>query len=94
MFLENSRYKKTSTTTTTVRTTSRESREVEALKLRRLPPTAGEPHEVIDHDQLDVMAHGAFGDGTKFWHIADANSELEAGRLLDDAGATIEVPKS
>ena len=28
------------------------------------------------------MAHRKYKDGTKFWHVADANTELEANDLV------------
>ncbi len=90
MFLDNSRYAKVPT----VETTAVDGRAVTALKLRTLPATAGEPYAVKDNDQLDVIAHRVTTDGTKFWHIADANTALEASRLLSETGATIQVPKS
>ncbi|HEX9781658.1 MAG TPA: hypothetical protein VGA56_02870 [Opitutaceae bacterium] len=89
MFLENSRYAKV----LTVETTAADGRAVTALKLRTLPAPAGEPYAVKDNDQLDVFAHRVTADGTKFWHIADANTALEASSLLSETGATIQVPK-
>ncbi|MND08690.1 hypothetical protein D3C83_314850 [compost metagenome] len=40
--------------------------------------------EVKGTDRLDLMAHRKYQDGTKFWHIADANTELEASRLVEN----------
>ena len=90
MFLENSRYLKVPT----VVTTTREGLTVTALKLRALPVLTGPTHTVKDGDQLDILAHEHFADGTKFWHIADANSETEAARLLAVTGAVIVVPNA
>jgi hypothetical protein len=90
MFLENSRY----TRVPTVEATTADGRSVTALKLRTLPPTTGEPYAVKDNDQLDVIAHRVTGDGTRFWHIADANSALEASSLLAETNAVVSVPKS
>ena len=67
-------------------------REVQAVKLRRLPVTQGEDTEVHDHDQLDVMSHRRYKDGTRYWHIADANSDLEANELVRTTGRHINVP--
>jgi hypothetical protein len=88
MFLKNSRYDGTPTVT------ARDSggREVQAVILRRLPLTTGEPTQVHDHDQLDVMSQRRYRDGTRFWHIADANSELEANQLVAVSGRHINVP--
>lgn len=88
MFSKNSRYYNTPTVTTS----DAGGREVQALTLRRLPTTAGERTQVHDHDQLDVMSHRRNQDGTKFWHIADANSDLEANSLVAVSGRYINVP--
>jgi len=55
---------------------------VKAVKLRRLPYVAGTSTMIKGTDRLDVMAQNNYGDGTKFWHIADANTELQANDLL------------
>ena len=90
MFLENSRYFKVPT----VETTAADGRPVTALKLRPLPSPPAVPHVVKDNDQLDVLAHQHYSDGTKFWHIADANTALPAGELVAETHATILRPKS
>lgn len=90
MFLENSRYLKVPT----VETATGDGRVVTALKLRPLPVPPGELYTVKDNDQLDVLAHQRFADGTKPWHIADANTALEAAALVAETGATIVVPKA
>jgi hypothetical protein len=90
MFLENSRYHKQAT----VEVKTRDRRAVQALKLRKLPPEGGRPHAVHQHDRLDVLAQQNYGDGTKFWHIADANSELEANDLVAEPGATVNLPET
>jgi hypothetical protein len=65
------------------------------VKLRALPDTAGDPVAVRAHDQLDAMSEARFGgDTTRYWHIADANSELEAAALTRSAGRVIDVPFS
>ncbi len=89
MFLKNSRYYNTPT----VVTKDANNREVKALTLRKLPVTDGERTQVHDHDQLDVMSHRRNQDGTKFWHIADANSDLEANNLVAVSGRYINVPE-
>lgn len=90
MFLKNSRYAGIKT----VAATALNGREVRAVKLRVLPDMQGEPHTVKSGDQLDVMSCNRFRDGTRFWHIADANTELEANELIRKIGRTILVPKS
>jgi hypothetical protein len=88
MFLKNSRYFNTPTTIAL----DASSREVKVLTLRRLPSTSGESTQVHDHDKLDVMSHRRYADGTKFWYIADANSDLEANNLVAVTGRHINVP--
>jgi hypothetical protein len=90
MFLENSRYFKVPT----VGTTARDGRSVTALKLRPLPAPPSTALVVKDNDQLDALAHQHFADGTKFWHIADANTALQANDLVAETGATILRPTS
>lgn len=79
MFIEGSRYFDVKT----VEAKTERGRTVTAIKLRRLPFTAGTPTVVKGNDRLDVMAQRQYSDGTKFWHIADANTELEANRLVE-----------
>lgn len=90
MFLKNSRYFGLPTLTAA----DRAGAPVAAVKLRRLPPTAGSAVTVRAHDQLDAMSEGRFGDATRYWHIADANTELEAAATLLPAGRSINVPNS
>lgn len=78
MFIENSRY----IDVKTVDVETENGRVVSAIKLRRLPYAAGAPTVVKGNDRLDVMAQRQYSDGTKFWHIADANTELEANKLV------------
>lgn len=89
MFLDSSRYARVQQALAS----TRDGREVKVVKLRRLPEPAGVSTVVKGHDRLDVMAHRNYGDGTKFWHIADANTELQANDLVTEAGRTIEVPE-
>lgn len=77
----------------TVRNTDRQGRIVQAVKLRRLPAAGGVETVVTDGSQLDVMSERQYRDGARFWHIADANSELEAGELVETTGRVINVPK-
>jgi hypothetical protein len=88
MFTKTSRYYNLPT----VIATDALGREVQAVMLRRLPVTDGEDTEVRDHDQLDMMSHRRYKDGTRYWHIADANSELEASELVRTTGRHINVP--
>jgi len=88
MFLPNSRYAKMKVVTAK----ARGGREVEAVALRRLANPPGVPAVVKGNDQLDVMAQRGYGDGTMFWHVADANTELEANELVRVPGRVISVP--
>ena len=86
-FLTTSRYHELPT----VEAPARGGRTVTALTLRILPPTPGEAYRVQEDDRLDLIADRTLGDPTGFWRIADANSELEARRLLEP-GREIGVP--
>lgn len=47
------------------------------------------------HDQLDALSEARYGgDATRYWHIADANSELEAAELTREPGRVIDLPGS
>jgi hypothetical protein len=89
VFLKSSRYYGLPT----VAATGADGREATAVRLRVLPATQGQPRAVRGGDQLDMMAHELSGDGTRFWHIADANSELEANSLVARHGRVIAVPE-
>ena len=88
MFNKNSRYAGQDTVTVTD-----DDRQVQAVKLRRLPKTQGKPYMVQDTDQLDVISKQRFQDGTRYWHIADANTELHANELLSETGRIINMPE-
>lgn len=65
-----------------------------ALRLRRAPATDGEEVTVRQNDRLDLMANDRYGEATRFWRIADANSELDARALVAEPGRVIRVPES
>ncbi|SFA78436.1 hypothetical protein SAMN05421688_0860 [Poseidonocella pacifica] len=90
MFRSTSRY----ANLPTVPAIGADGQEVMAVKLRVLPDTRGVPRMVRSGNLLDVMAHELFGDGTRFWHIADANTELEANTLVARDGRVIRVPEN
>lgn len=90
MFLDASRYARVAQD----ETTTRDGRRVTALRLRRLPPTAGDDLAVKDNDRLDLLAQSTYGDGTRFWRIADANSRLDAGELTAVTGRNLKLPKT
>jgi hypothetical protein len=87
MFLSNSRYADVPQAQAQVR-----GEVVTVVRLRRLPEVAGDPTVVKGNDRLDVIAQRNYADPTWFWHVADANSELEAARLVATANRVIEVP--
>ncbi len=78
MFDANSRYLKCPV----VEVETAKSKKVNSVKLRRLPHAPGNLTEVKGTDRLDIMAHRKYADGTKFWHVTDANTELEANDLV------------
>jgi hypothetical protein len=90
MFLKNSRYYGLPT----VIATDRGGDPVVAVKLRRLPTVTGDSFAVQGHDRLDVICDLQYADPTRYWHIADANTELEANELTRVAGRMIAVPKA
>lgn len=90
MFLENSRYNQQPTT----EAVACDGRTVLALKLRKLLTPAGQPHTIQQHDRIDVLAQQKYNDGTKFWHIADANTELEANDIFAEPGTTLKLPET
>lgn len=90
MFLDTSRYAKTPTDTVT----TTDGRSVTALRLRALPAPSGAPVLVREGDRLDVQAQTRYGDPTRFWHIADANTALEANDLVARVLSTFLAPKT
>lgn len=78
MFNESSRYAKQKT----VDVELKNGRSANAVTLRRLPSTDGVPTQLKANDRLDVIALRKYGDSTKFWHVADANTELQANDLV------------
>ena len=88
MFLSNSRY----AAIETIVVRARDGREVTAVKLRRLGDPGASDYTVVRTDRLDIIARRQYGDATLFWHVADANTELEAGALVDHPGRVVETP--
>ena len=89
MFLASSRYYGLPT----AEVTTRDGRTVRVVKVRRLPPTERVPLEVSENDRLDILAQRRYDDPTRFWHIADANTELDARILVRVPGRFIYVPE-
>ena len=92
MFLKNSRY--AAVPVVGAAAPGGDGGEVTVVTLRPLPATAGEPSAVRGHDQLDAMSEARYRDATRYWHIADANTELEAAELTREPGRVIQVPRS
>jgi len=86
-FLKTSRYAGLAT----VQVPAANGRTVTAVVLRVLPATAGASYVVQENDRLDIIANRSYKDATRFWHIADANTELEARRLVQP-GLRIGMP--
>ena len=89
MFLESSRYHRIRKE----EAMARDGRIVKVVALRRLPAVTGDPTPVKENDRLDIIAQRLYDDPTKFWHVADANTELRAGELVDEPGRVIDVPE-
>lgn len=79
MFKSNSRY----ANQPTAETGNGKGKTVQVVKLRRLPYVGGNQTEIKIKDRLDVIAYRKYKDDTKFWHIADANTEVEATKLVE-----------
>ncbi len=98
MFLRNSRY--ADLPTEPVRDphgTDRNAATVAMVMLRPLPdlPAAAcEPHATRPADTPDGLAEARYADATRYWHIADANTAIEAAALTRRPGRVIQVPRS
>lgn len=89
MFLESSRYYKEKVKTVMYRNGD----PVIAAGLRILSSPAGVPFQIKGNHRLDILSHTLYKDSSLFWHIADANTELEAHTLVEEAGMVINVPE-
>jgi hypothetical protein len=95
MFNTNSRYAmQTQVAVNGMAPADRPERQITAITLRRLPPTNGEPLEVKSIHRLDLIAQEKYSDPLRFWHIADANTDLDARQLRRTTGRTILVPET
>ncbi|MGH7647031.1 MAG: hypothetical protein ACREND_02860 [Gemmatimonadaceae bacterium] len=88
MFLDSSRY----ASIDTIVVTRTDGQSVTAVKLRRLPNVDGDPLAVDGTTRLDVIALRNYQDATMFWHVGDANADLETARLVSEVGRVISVP--
>lgn len=89
MFLESSRYFRQKL----VDVVKPDGQTIRAVSLRRLPNVSGNPVTLKGSDQLDILAQQQYQNPTWFWHIADANSELEANQLVKPPFKVINVPE-
>ena len=89
MFLETSRYFRQKQ----VDVVTKDDRTIKALRLRRLPTVNGELTAIEESDRLDIIAQRQYQNPTWFWHIADANTELEANDLVKEVGRVIQIPR-
>lgn len=89
-FRENSRYYRQKRITVT----DQKGQKVIALSLRLIPLTKGKERIVKQIERLDIISQQEYNDPTKFWHIADANTELDSTKLISKKIQTIEVPPS
>ena len=65
-----------------------------AVRLRRLPAPPGSPETVTAAaDRPDLIAERRLRDATRFWHVADANTELDARDLTRPVGRAVNVPE-
>jgi len=78
MFLKTSRY----ANTPQIQLALPDGTQINAVQLRTIPATSGDLTFVTANDRLDVIAYRMYSDGTRYWHIADANSALDANELL------------
>ena len=80
MFLEKSRYFNLPTMTVNLK----DGNVAKLVQPRLLPSPSGAATALQANDRVDIIALRQYQDGTKFWHVADANSQPEA-RLLTEA---------
>jgi hypothetical protein len=88
VFAKNSRYKDLPT----VSVMADDGTTVTAVKLRVAGEPRSRPAVVTQGDQLDVIAQRRHKAATRYWLIADANTELEANSLTGEAGRIIQAP--
>ena len=88
MFLENSRYFNQNTMTVK----DKDGRDLSVLQPRLLPAPPGLATTLKANDRLDILALRQYQDGTKFWHIADANTQIEARLLTEPEIGSSPVP--
>lgn len=88
MFLPNSRYFNQHTMNVKLKN----GRTAAALQPRVLPSPSGIATALKRNDRLDIIALRQYQDGTRFWHIADANTLTDATLLTEPPGANTDMP--
>ncbi len=92
MFLESSRYYDLKS----IKVKTPEGRETTAVVFRKFPSfseTNVKRVAIQEGDRLDVIAYREYNDATRFWHIADANTELQACELTKEINRVISIPE-
>jgi hypothetical protein len=93
-FLSNSRY----ASTETFETTDSAGRTVTCVRLRTLGSPEATAQRLAPRESLDQIAYSGYGDSTRFWHVADANTALHSRDLLvkraEDRPIIINVPSN
>ncbi len=88
MFLPNSRY--ANQPTMTVKLADGTSATLVQPRLLASPSGVATPLQA--NDRLDILALRQYNDGTKFWHIADANTQTEAHLLTQPPESSTDAP--
>ncbi len=89
MFFKGSRYEKVGD----AQHTALNGRVSRYKKMRFIPDTPARfNHLVTQGERPDLLAFRYYGDPLKFWHIADANSVLQAEELTARQGRRILIP--
>jgi hypothetical protein len=87
MFARSSRYNGTRFVETIVS----DGRKVDAVFVRRIHRIEGTQVTITGNDRLDIIASDKFNDPTRFWHIADANTELDANDLVKKSSRVTKI---
>jgi hypothetical protein len=90
MFGEDSRYANQKV----IKVQTGEGRTVAAITLRALRVLKGLPYTVKQNDRLDLIAYRQYKKPQRFWYVADANTELEAGNLAKEPLRDIYLPET
>lgn len=92
MFLKTSRYYKQKVVDAKINSAAGENT-VKAVTLRRLPSTTGDPLSIKSNHRLDIISQLQYKNSLQFWHIADANTDLQANDLVKKVGRIIKIPE-